>query len=259
MLVLSRREGEKLVFPHLGITLEVLRVRGNAARLGIRAPSDVTILRDELCAEGVPEPQVGPAADLAATKKLSHAVRNRLHAATLALHLFRKQMDRGLTQDAERTWQKILEEFMALESEAAARPRPTPKPGSRLPRTLVVEDDANECELLAGFLRVSGFEVATSGDGAAAMDYLSSHARPDLVLLDMIMPRFDGRATIGAIRQDPQLSQLKVFAISGTAPSEFGIPTGPQGVDRWFPKPINPEELVREIARQFSEVPATAP
>jgi CheY-like chemotaxis protein len=118
---------------------------------------------------------------------------------------------------------------------------------------LVVEDDANECELLAGFLRVSGFEVVTSGDGAAAIDYLASHDRPDLILLDMMMPRLDGRATIASIRENPRLADLKVFAISGTSPGEFGVPTGPHGVDRWFSKPVNPETLVQEISRELRE------
>lgn len=254
MLVLSRREGEKLIFRNLGITLEVLHVRGNAARLGIQAPANVTILREELCGESDVQPAAAALVPASIAGKLSHAVRNRLHAARLALHLFRKQTERGLLAEAEQTWHKILEEFTALDAEAARRPeKPAPSQPARSRRTLVVEDDANECELLAGFLRVSGFEVATSGDGAAALDYLTSHERPDLILLDMIMPRFDGRATISAIRRNPQLADLKVFAISGTAPSAFGIPTGPQGIDRWFPKPVNPEELVREIARELNQ------
>ncbi len=251
MLVLSRREGEKIVFPNLGVTLEVLRVKGNAARLGVRAPADVRILRDELV-----EDQTLPSSGiLSPTRRLSHAVRNRLHAANLALHLFRKLLDRGMVEQAEETYQKILHEFEALEAEAAAiKSEASPHAGPARPcRTLVVEDDANECELLAGFLRVSGFEVATSGDGAAAIDYLSSHEPPDLVLLDMMMPRFDGRATIQSIRGTPRLADLKVFAISGTSPGDFGVSTGPRGVDRWFPKPVNPETLVREISRELQE------
>ncbi|NUQ63148.1 MAG: response regulator [Pirellulales bacterium] len=251
MLVLSRREGEKIVFPNLGVTLEVLRVKGNTARLGVRAPDDVRILRDELV-----EDEDSPGSNVfSPTRRLSHAVRNRLHAANLALHLFRKQLDRGMVEQAEQTYEKILHEFEALEAEAAAlKPEPRAAAGPpRACRTLVVEDDANECELLAGFLRVSGFEVATSGDGAVAIDYLASHDRPDLVLLDMMMPRFDGRATIASIRENPRLADLKVFAISGTSPSELGVPTGPHGVDRWFSKPVNPESLVREISRELQE------
>ncbi len=254
MLVLSRREGEKLVFPNLGITLEVVRVRGSAVRLGIDAPSDVSVWRGELCAARGLQPLAVTEPKLSSARKLTHAIRNRLHAATLGLHLYRKQMDQGLIEEADRTWRKILEEFVALEAEAAPRPEtPAASPPSGVRRTLIVEDDANECELLAGFLRVSGFDVATSGDGAAALDYLNSHELPDVILLDMIMPNVDGRTTIGAIRQNPGLAGLKVFAISGTSPSVFDVPTGPKGVDRWFPKPINPEELVREMTRELAE------
>ena len=48
MLVLSRREKEKVLFPTLGISVEVLRVRGNATRLGVDAPTDIPILRHEI-------------------------------------------------------------------------------------------------------------------------------------------------------------------------------------------------------------------
>lgn len=48
MLVLSRRPGQKVVFPRLGITIEVLGSKGSSVRLGINAPSDISILRDEV-------------------------------------------------------------------------------------------------------------------------------------------------------------------------------------------------------------------
>ena len=48
MLVLSRRETDKVVFPTLGITVEVLRIRGNVAKLGIDAPPDIPVLHHEL-------------------------------------------------------------------------------------------------------------------------------------------------------------------------------------------------------------------
>ena len=48
MLVLSRRKDESIVLPELGITIEVIRVKGNKVRLGIKAPDSVRILRSEL-------------------------------------------------------------------------------------------------------------------------------------------------------------------------------------------------------------------
>ena len=95
----------------------------------------------------------------------------------------------------------------------------------------MVEDDANERELMAGLLNLNGVECDTAEDGLAALDFLASHERPDFVLLDMFMPRCDGPETVGAIRRDPKLADLKVFAVSGTPPRKLGLTTGPGGID----------------------------
>jgi CheY-like chemotaxis protein len=110
-------------------------------------------------------------------------------------------------------------------------------------RALLVEDDPNERELLAGLLGMNGCECATAADGVEALDYLASHERPDVVLLDMMMPRCDGPSTLRAIRSQPQLADLKVFCVSGTPPQDLGVSTGPGGVDGWYPKPLNPRTL----------------
>lgn len=278
MLVLSRREGEKIVFPSIGVTLEILRVKGSATRLGISAPKDIPILRDEVAGRS-PAPSAACQAAAAAAQAAKgastaengtilsslsssarHALRNQLNAANLALHLYHRQMERGMFAEAEQTFRKVLHEFETLEKQVVSqkkRDRSDPVPPERRCRALVVEDDANESELLAGFLRMSGFEVATAGDGADALGYLSSHCCPDFMLLDMVMPRCDGPSTLDAIRQRPELGQMKVFAISGRSPTAYGVPTGPQGVDRWFAKPVNPELLVKEMSRQLkAEGPA---
>jgi carbon storage regulator CsrA len=255
MLVLARREGEKIIFPNLGITLEVVRVKGNTARLGVRAPEDVTVLRYELFERDVERGLQELSDQGRRFKDIPHFIRNRVHAASLGLHLLRKQMERGMVEEATANYEKVLKTFEELEKLASLfeAPSPTAAPRGAAPvsppsrRALVVEDDANECELLAGFLRLSGFQVATAGDGTDALGYLSSHELPDVVLVDMFMPRCDGPTVVDAIRQNPHLGQVKLFALSGTSPASLGVPTGPTGIDRWFPKPINPEVLVREI------------
>jgi len=67
---------------------------------------------------------------------------------------------------------------------------------------------------------------------------------PDVVLLDIHMPRFDGRKTISAIRKNPDYRGLKLFAVTGLRPDETDICVGPNGVDRWFVKPLNPNALL---------------
>ncbi|MDZ7618468.1 MAG: carbon storage regulator, partial [Patescibacteria group bacterium] len=109
MLVLSRREGERIVFPTIGVTVEVLRLKGNSARLGIDAPRSIAVLRDELSAGAGQDGKVLEAVQPETGPRLSHRVRNQLHAATLALHLFRRQLEKGMVDDAEASFRKVLD------------------------------------------------------------------------------------------------------------------------------------------------------
>jgi carbon storage regulator CsrA len=230
MLVLSRRPEEKLVFPQAGITVHVLGVRGNTVRIGVDAPRDIKVLREELAgAPSAAAPKPPP----------SHALSNRLNKLGLLTHLLEKQWAAGRAGEAEETLKKLAKAVEALERESAPRP-PAAPPARPKVRTLLVEDDANERELLAGLLNLNGYECDTAEDGLAALDFLASHERPDFVLMDMLMPRCDGPEAVARIRSDPRFAGLKIFAVSGSSPREFGLPTGPEGVDGWFPKPLNP-------------------
>jgi carbon storage regulator CsrA len=240
MLVLSRRENEKIVFPTLGITVQVCGINRTTTRIGIDAPPSVPILREEVSSgkHAMPAP-AGPVAG-------RHQLKNRLHAASLAVHLAQKQLNAGLADEADQTLTAALREFAALDQEMLAEKSPPP-PAKRAIRALVVDDNSNECALLAEFLRLHGIKVETANDGQEALDYLKSHDRPDVVLLDMRMPRCDGPTTVAAIRRDAAYEGLKVFAVSGSKPDEWTVEPGARGVDGWFSKPINPVTLVRQM------------
>jgi carbon storage regulator CsrA len=60
MLVLSRRLGEKILFPSLGITMQVVGIKGGVVRIGIEAPSAVKVVRDELLAPRASPPPMSP-------------------------------------------------------------------------------------------------------------------------------------------------------------------------------------------------------
>jgi carbon storage regulator CsrA len=247
MLVLSRKADQKIVFPNLGVSLKLISVRGNLAKIGIEAPKDLAILREELAdsseaAEGAPY----------VPRELRHEVRNSLNTIRLAVELFRQQMAAGLADKAQSTFLKLVHQLGSLDKQfggsktPAAAPAVTPQPACRV---LVVDDDANERELLAGLLEISGWDVATVGDGDEAIEYLSSHALPDFVLMDMQMPRSDGAQTIRRIRNDPGMANVTVFVVSGTEPTEIWGEPGHRcrGFDRWFPKPLNPAALLHEM------------
>ena len=171
----------------------------------------------------------------------NHELRNRLNTATIGLSLVQKHLGAGTcwrwpTRRLKRSWLNFSR-WKTIWRTCGQ---------SRVPRrkALLVEDDANESELLAGFLRLSGFRVDRASDGCDALEYLAEQGQPDVVLLDMQMPRCDGPTTIQAIRQNPAYAGLRVFAVSGRVPADMGVTVGPTGVNRWFRKPLNPQSLV---------------
>src|SRR5688572_3016572 len=103
MLVLSRKTDQKIVFPNLGVTLKLLSVRGNLARIGIEAPDDLPILREELM--DTSNSATGPTY---ISRDLRHDVRNSLNAIRLAAELFHRQMESGLTDKAQSTFLKLV-------------------------------------------------------------------------------------------------------------------------------------------------------
>jgi carbon storage regulator CsrA len=255
MLVLTRRETEKILLPDVGVTVELMSVSGNRARLGISAPATIRILREEVAANQKAVQHVAARGPI--PREFAHAMRNRLNSAVLAVEMLRLQIAAGNTSAAQEPLDKVVDELRALAAilqPETAPPQALPTKTRRAWKALLVEDNANESNLLAGYLRMTGFEVDTAGDGADALDYLRSHDRPDVVLLDMLMPRCDGPTTIGRIRRDPSLEGVKIYAVSGTSPKRFDVQTGPGGVDHWFCKPVDPRELVRQIDTELAAV-----
>lgn len=243
MLVLTRKETEKLLFPTLGIAIEVLRIRGNRARLGIEAPAEVPVVRQE--ASGLKSVEFtaeeSPTAQLS---RLHRAVRQRLDRSAVALNQLHGHLEDCGDGEALRMIADVFRELQTLDREVGEAME---QPSSHAPRALLVEDDENERELLGGFLRLNGFDVALACDGRDALDYLSLHAPPDVVLLDMLMPRCDGATFVREVRSTAAWSKLKLFAVSATDPASLGVSTGAGGIDRWFPKPVDVEHLVLAV------------
>jgi carbon storage regulator CsrA len=262
MLVLSRRSNEKIVFPGFGTSVQVLAIKSGVVRLGIQAPPAVTVLREEVQQRRAEwqAPKARPDADgvPATFLELNQLINNRLHVASVGLAQLRQQLQAGLIEDAETTLVKIDEDWQLLRQRLGSE---VEKARLRLPalarksrRALLVEDNANERELLASFLRMAGLDVDTAGDGSDALDYLHAQGRPDVVLLDMGLPRCDGATTVREIRREPAWAGLKIFAVTGHLPDEFDLANGPTGIDRWFHKPIDPAELVRDLHQELERV-----
>ena len=243
MLVLSRKENEKVLFPHLGIALSILRVGGGKVRLGIEAPDDVAVVRHEIASDE----QLAEFSErlVKKVKPESHEMRNKLHSMLLGLCVVHKLLSRNLLEQAEETLEGLIENMQGLDGALGMNGH---RPLAALRRrALVVEDNSNERQLLASYLSLSGFDVEAVDDGVKALDYLASHERPDAVVMDMQLPRLGGADAIGVLRSDPKFQGLKVYAVSGMDRMQAPVSVGPQGVDYWFSKPLNPSELVERI------------
>jgi len=244
MLVLSRRPGQRVVFPGLGISVEVLRSRGTVARLGIEAPNDVVVMRDEIL-EQQPDVEADVARTATLDRKQRHEWRNKLNHVMLKLQLLQRRLELGVVDDPEGQLNAVFDQMTELEkatTDAVVKNAP--------PRVLLVEDQANERELLATCLRLGGIDVTTAANGREAFDRLHEQELPDLVLLDMQMPDVDGPTFLKAIREDIRLQNLRVFAVSGSSVSEFG-PT-PLQIDGWFSKPVRIDSLLQAVCKSHA-------
>jgi carbon storage regulator CsrA len=249
MLVLSRRENERVLFPELGISIQIVRAASGKARLGIGAPPDLSVVREEIASEQQLAEFAEQLVRSADNHNHSHAVRNRMQTVLLSLYLIQKQLANNRVAEAEETLQDLIDELRTPGERAANSP---PQPQQARRKALVVEDNSNERRLLAGYLSLSGFEVDAVDDGVKALDYLASHERPDAVVLDMQLPRLGGADAVNVLRSDSRYRGLKVYAVSGMDQRAARVSIGPQGVDHWFSKPLDPQHLVERINAETS-------
>jgi carbon storage regulator CsrA len=263
MLVLTRRESEQILFPSLGISIEVLKIQGRKTRLGINAPADIPVLRHE-CAvkkvatqgEAFGQKGIEFTSDLFQSNqklcKLMQIMRARLSSAATSLNQLSQSVDEVNLESSQQFMMDLFQELRSLESEANDVLEASGVLVNNPTQALIVEDGACERKLLEGFLEVSGFEVVIAKDGQDALDYLSMHAKPDVVLLDMMMPRINGPAFVKEVRSNPSLNGLSIFALSGAKREEIEESFGVVHVDRWFDKPFSPKNLVCEIAQHLT-------
>ena len=117
---------------------------------------------------------------------------------------------------------------------------------------LVVDDDDVIRQLITVNLELEGFEVIPAFDGQDALDKVKD-ANPDVVTLDVMMPRVDGWEAAERLRADPDTAHLKLILLSARA-QETDIQRGERiGVDAYLTKPFDPDELIDMVRRLVSE------
>ena len=114
-------------------------------------------------------------------------------------------------------------------------------------RVLVVDDNKVIRQLIRVNLELEGLEVVTAADGAECLDVVHQ-VRPDVVTLDVVMPRLDGLRTAARLRADPRTRDMPLAIVSACSHPE--IEAGLEvGVDAFLSKPFDPAELVRVVGQ----------
>ncbi|MFJ3163514.1 response regulator [Streptomyces kanasensis] len=114
-------------------------------------------------------------------------------------------------------------------------------------RVLVVDDNRVIRQLIRVNLELEGFEVVTAADGAECLEVVHRF-QPDVVTLDVVMPRLDGLRTAASLRGDARTRHVPLAIISACSQAE--VESGlDAGVDAFLAKPFEPADLVRLVRR----------
>ena len=116
-------------------------------------------------------------------------------------------------------------------------------------RVLVVEDSAVIQRLITVCLRPAGFEVDTRDDGPAGLEAALSDP-PDLLILDVGLPKMDGWQVLERIRSDARTENLRVLVLTAHAQEETRQRADQGGADAFITKPFRPDDL-RRVATQL--------
>jgi CheY-like chemotaxis protein len=114
------------------------------------------------------------------------------------------------------------------------------------PRVLVVDDEPPIRELCRVSLELRGFEVVEAVDGEDALAQLRA-GRPDVVLLDVMMPKLDGWGTLAAIAEDAELRNVPIVLMTALSDDADRKRAERAGVASFVAKPFDPQELVDAI------------
>lgn len=123
---------------------------------------------------------------------------------------------------------------------------------SKKPYVLIVDDDPDIREGIVAVLETNDYRLATGSNGIECMEHIRNEI-PDLLILDMLMPRMDGFAVIRELRSDPDLAGIPIIVlttvIEDAAYRRYELETGvAMDVSNYIEKPAPPDELLRRVS-----------
>ncbi len=110
-------------------------------------------------------------------------------------------------------------------------------------RVLIIEDDADAASVLEAYLKRENFDIAISGDGRIGLE-MARQWKPDLILLDIMLPSMNGSEVLAAVRRDG-LTPVIMISAMGDLPDKIGALR--YGADDYIVKPYDPKEVVVRV------------
>lgn len=119
-----------------------------------------------------------------------------------------------------------------------------------MPRVLVVDDTPSIRFLIRTNLEIAGFDVDEAVDGVDCLDLLNRvDVLPDVITVDVMMPRLDGIATVAALRANPQFGHIAVVMVTTQSHPADIQRAAEAGVDAYVIKPFDPDFLVSTVRK----------
>ena len=140
-----------------------------------------------------------------------------------------------------------LTEPSSTDERVAARRRSNKVPKTARSTILVVDDETEICDLVSYNLSREGYKVVSENDGQAGLERVFA-SPPDLLVLDLLLPKLSGLEVLDAIRSEPRTKQLPVLVLTARSTEMDKLVGFERGADDYLTKPFSPKELVARVS-----------
>jgi len=125
-------------------------------------------------------------------------------------------------------------------------------------KILIVEDEKELVKLIAFNMTIAGYEAVSAKDGIEALEACKLN-KPDLVILDIMLPRIDGWEVCRRLRLDPKTSNTPIIILSALQDTNDKLRGFDLGSDDYVTKPFSPRELVVRVKRVLGRSESSSP
>lgn len=131
---------------------------------------------------------------------------------------------------------------------------------TEMKHVLIIEDEVDIAELIAFNMSRAGFNTHVANDGLSGIKSILKQ-RPDIIILDFMMPKMDGLQVLKAIHNDPKVKHIPIIMLTAKGQTEDKIKALEEGVDDYITKPFSPKELVlrvQTVLKRTEHIPESA-